>query len=261
LNLQDLKDEIKSMREKGQSADTRLKLNLEGRNPDEGVTDIAYDKGYFFLRSIEEAHGREKFDAFLKDYFSENAFTSMDTEGFIRYIRNYYQTKFSVTLDDATFHQWIDTEGLPKDVPEPHSDRFKKVDQLLASWKTEKPLDKSVSKDWSTHEWLHFLKNLPTTLSHDQMTALDNFGHFTSSGNAEITTEWGVIAIRNHYEEMSAKIESFLINTGRRKFLTPLYGELIKTGPGKERAKEIYKKARPNYHFVATNTIDKLLEE
>ncbi|HET9487556.1 MAG TPA: M1 family metallopeptidase [Chryseosolibacter sp.] len=259
LNLQDLHDEIESLRRKGQFADTRLKLELEGRNPDEGVTSIAYNKGYFFLRSLEEKYGREKFDAFLKDYFSDNAFGSMNTEAFKSYIGKYYKNKFNITLEDNTFHKWIEQEGLPEDVPQPASERFQKVDQLLASWKTEKTLDKSVSRNWSSHEWLHFLKNLPGQLSPDQMTALDNFGNFTESGNAEIITAWGVISIRNNYEKMLPKVEEFLIHTGRRKFLSPLYHEFMKTESGRERAREIYRKARPNYHFVATNTFDKLL--
>ena len=92
------------------------------------------------------------------------------------------------------------------------------------------------------------------------MTALDKFGNFTASGNAEIITAWGVTAIRNQYQKMQPKIAEFLITTGRRKFLSPLYTEMIKTQEGKQRAREIYRKARPNYHFVATNTFDKLLE-
>ncbi len=259
LNMQDLKDEIKELNEKGRAADTRLKLDLQGRNPDDGVTDIAYNKGYFFLRSIEEKYGREKFDAFLKDYFSGNAFGTMDTETFKRYIGNYYQKKFSISLDENNFDQWILAEGLPENVPQPRSDRFQKVDQLLASWRAEQPLDKSLSQNWSTHEWLHFLKNLPEKMSQQEMQEVDNFGNLTASGNAEIITQWGVISIRNHYEKMQPKIESFLIHTGRRKFLSPLYNELIKTEEGKKRAREIYRQARPNYHFVATNTFDKLL--
>ncbi|HEX5171272.1 MAG TPA: M1 family aminopeptidase/hydrolase, partial [Cyclobacteriaceae bacterium] len=82
LNLQSLKDEIKDLEEKGLAKDTKLKLDLAGRNPDDGVTEVAYNKGYYFLRLIEEKFGREKFDAFVKDYFSENAFKSMDTERF-----------------------------------------------------------------------------------------------------------------------------------------------------------------------------------
>jgi leukotriene-A4 hydrolase len=259
LNLQDLHDEIESLNEKGEGRDTRLRLDLVNRNPDEGVTSIAYNKGYYFLRSIEEKYGREKFDGFLKDYFADNAFGSMDTDTFKRYIQKYYQSKFNIALDGKSFDAWIDTEGLPANVPQPNSLRFQKVDQLLASWKAEKELDKSAGRNWSTHEWLHFLKNLPEQLTPEQMHELDNFGDFTNSGNAEITAVWGVIAIRNNYQKMTPRIEDFLIHTGRRKFLSPLYNEYVKTEDGKRRAREIYKKARPNYHFVATNTFDKLL--
>jgi leukotriene-A4 hydrolase len=38
--------------------DTKLYLHLEGRNPDDGVTDIAYEKGRFYLRMIENTVGR-----------------------------------------------------------------------------------------------------------------------------------------------------------------------------------------------------------
>ncbi|HYG00847.1 MAG TPA: M1 family metallopeptidase [Chryseosolibacter sp.] len=261
LNLQDLRDEVQALKEAGLSADTKLKLDLEGRNPDDGVTDIAYNKGYYFLRSVEEKHGREKFDAFLKSYFTENAFKSMGTDDFISYVTNYYQSNFGITLDENHFNEWIFSEGLPANVPQPNASRFAAVDKVIAAWTAEQPLKKEVAKDWSTHEWLHFLKNLPTSLSQQQMVALDNFGNFTASGNSEVITAWGVISIRNQYEQMYPKIETFLINTGRRKFLSPLYSELIKTEEGKARARAIYEKARPNYHFVATNTFDKLLAQ
>lgn len=90
------------------------------------------------------------------------------------------------------------------------------------------------------------------------MAALDKFGEFTTTGNAEILTSWLTLAIRHNYTKANSRLEHFLIHTGRRKFLNPLYNELIKTPNGKERAKTIYKTARPNYHFVATNTFDKL---
>jgi hypothetical protein len=261
LNLQDLHDEIASLREKGQYADTRLLLDLNNRNPDEGVTSIAYNKGYYFLRSIEERYGRANFDKFLKDYFSDNAFGSMDTQSFQDYITRYYRTRFNIDLEQDTFDQWIRTEGLPDSIPQPDSKKFQQVDQVLASWRTGKKLDRSLANNWSSHEWLHFLKNLPEELTPEQMQEIDKFGSFTASGNAEIITAWGVIAIRNEYKPMDSRVEEFLITTGRRKFLSPLYNELVKTEKGKRRALAIYKEARPNYHFVATNTFDKLFEK
>jgi leukotriene-A4 hydrolase len=46
-----------------------LHIDLAGKDPDEGMTDIAYEKGAAFLRTIEQAVGRERFDAYLRSYF------------------------------------------------------------------------------------------------------------------------------------------------------------------------------------------------
>lgn len=259
LALQDLKETIEDLRKDNLYHDTKLQLSLENRNPDDGVTDIAYNKGYFFLRSIEEKHGRDKFDSFLKRYFSENAFKSMNTNAFIEYITSFYKNEFNITLDESEFQKWIYTEGLPPNCPQPKSDRFAKVQQVIDIWKTTGRLEAN-TKEWSTHEWLHFLKNLPPSTS-DQMSQLDKFGSFTGSGNAEILTLWLVHAIKNNYAAADKKLEEFLITTGRRKFLSPLYNELVKSEKGRAKAELIYSKARPNYHFVATNTFDKLLQK
>ena len=260
LALQDLTETVATLKSEGKYKDTRLKLNLEGRNPDEGVTDIAYNKGYFFLRCIEEQYGRDTFDSFLKEYFSTNAFKAMDTDSFIIFIRNYFSTNFGIALEESNFNAWIFQEGVPMNCPQPVSKNFSKVDSILLQWVRTKTLTKSEAAEWSTHEWLHFLKNLPDQLSIDQMKALDSFGNFTASGNAEITTLWMTKVIQHHYLPAYQKLEEFLIHTGRRKFLSPLYHELIKTEEGKRWAIKIYAKARPNYHFVATNTFDTLVK-
>ncbi len=52
LGRQDLQDEIASM--SSARADTHLHVDLDGRDPDDGMTAIAYEKGYLFLRMLEE---------------------------------------------------------------------------------------------------------------------------------------------------------------------------------------------------------------
>jgi leukotriene-A4 hydrolase len=260
LSLQDLKETITLLKNDNLYQDTRLKLDLAGRNPDDGVTDIAYNKGYFFLRLIEETHGRDKFDRFLNDYFSQNAFHSIDTDRFINYISGYYKEKFGITLSDADFKRWIFTEGLPENCPMPVSSRFAQVDEFLRTWEKSNLSDRKVTEKWSTHEWLHFLKNLPDSLTQSQMGQLDDFGNFTRTGNAEIATVWFVLAVRTGYKPAYSALENFLVNTGRRKFLSPIYQELTKTTEGKAMAQRIYQKARPNYHYVASSTFDKLLK-
>lgn len=263
LSLQDLKAEIEEMNADGNFKDTSLKLDLTGRNPDDGLTAIAYDKGYFFLRLLEETVGREKWDAFLKDYFTSNSFKTMTTSKFINILQSQLFDAYQLDIQPDFYEAWIYTPGLPDNCPIPVSDKFENVDKALAAWtanQSKEELQSSFESDnWSTHEWLRFVKGLPQTLSSEQMSNLDTAFGFTNTGNSEIFDVWGILVIANKYEPAYPQLEAFLVNTGRRKFLMPLFKEFVKTPEGTEMAKAIYVKARPNYHFVASSSIDELL--
>ena len=263
LSLQDLKAEIGDMKEAGNFKDTSLKLDLTGRNPDDGMTSIAYDKGYFFLRLLEETVGREKFDDFLKEYFTSNSFKSMTTRGFIDKLQTQLFDAYQLDIKPEFYEAWIYSPDLPENCPVPVSYKFENVDKALDKWianQSKEELQASYGSDaWSTHEWLRFVRGLPDSLSTEQMGNLDMAFGFTTTGNSEIFDVWGVLIIANQYKPGYSQLESFLVNTGRRKFLMPLYKEFVKTPEGTEMAKAIYVKARPNYHFVASSSIDVLL--
>lgn len=72
LGYQDMEGTVNSIGK--ESKDTWLKLDLATRHPDDGLTDIAYEKGAHFLRLIEERTGRAKMDTFLRHYFDTHAF-------------------------------------------------------------------------------------------------------------------------------------------------------------------------------------------
>ncbi len=256
LSLQGLLDEVDFFMKTGKENDTKLKLDLSGRNPDDGVTTIAYDKGYFFLKRLEQYVGREKFDEFLSEYFAEFAFKSNHTEAFIVYLqKNLFEKNGMEPINDLD--EWIYGVGLPSSLQIVKSERFEKVDEALKRWIAG---DNSFqTENWSSHEWVHFIKSLPMDISIDALNNLDNQFDFTISGNAEVLGVWFVHCARHLYEPSFNTLEKFLVDTGRRKFLMPIYTELIKTEKGKILAQNIYKKARPNYHFVASNSLDKLL--
>jgi hypothetical protein len=67
------------------------------------------------------------------------------------------------------------------------------------------------------------------------------------------------VTIRNRYEPAMPALERFLTSQGRRKFLKPLYEDLMKTDWGKDEARRIYARARPLYHSVSTNTLDPII--
>lgn len=259
LGYQDLKESVDRFYEDGNEDDTKLKLNLKGRDPDEGVSDIAYEKGFFFLRLLEDLAGRDSFDAFLKNYFNEHAFKTINTEDFIKYLDENLINKNNIKVDSSLYNRWIYEPGLPDDLIKIESSRFKNVESELKQFlEGTSPTDLN-SSNWSSHEWLHFIRNLPQDLSVEKMKALDTTFKFSSSGNSEVLAAWLELVIKRNYEPGYESLENFLVSVGRRKFLVPLYRELAKTEEGKNRALEIYSKARPNYHYVSVNTLDEML--
>lgn len=256
LGRQDLAHTLHGLANGKHPEDTHLRLHLEGRDPDAGMTDVAYEKGAAFLRLLESKVGREKFDAFLRDYFERFAFTSMTTDRFLAHLEEHLLVPNGVDVDvDA----WIDGPGLPPEAPTPESTLFTNVEAEIERWKSGTPASELKTATWSTFEWMHFIRHLPSPLSEARMAGLDKAFGFTESGNAEILAAWLEQCIRNDHDPAFARLDRFLTQVGRRKFLVPLYTELIRTEKGRVMAQAIYRNARPNYHSVAVNTIDQLL--
>lgn len=255
LGLQDL---INTLDDLGwDSPDTRLHLDLDNRNPDDGMTDIAYEKGYLFLKWLEDTVGRKKFDSFLREYFDSHAFETMTTAEFIDYLDS---TLLKDMKPRPDVEAWIYEPGLPDGYPKADSKLFNAVDTIRVKWMNgEITTDKIASAEWSTHEWLHFLRGLPHDIGTQKMAALDKRYDLTHSKNSEIADEWYLLAIRNDYQPAFPAMADFLKEVGRRKFLTPLYTALAKTEAHKKWADKVYAEARKNYHVVSVRTIDDIL--
>ncbi len=254
LGKKDLREEIAKFDEK----DEILHVNLKDRDPDEGMTRVPYEKGALFLTALENIVGREKFDAFLKGYFDHFAFKSITTADFEAYLRKELFPKDG--KEPIDLHAWIHQPGLPDDAPEPKSQRFGQLDALAAKFVGGEIAARDLgAKEWSTLEWLHFLRALPPKIGAEKLSELDNACDLTGRGNSEIAEQWLLLAIRNTYKPADSRLDEFLTTIGRRKFLMPLYGELAQTPEGKARALEIYKRARPTYHPISRDAVDKLL--
>jgi len=259
LGMQDLKETLEDL--KKEPDDTRLKLSLENRDPDDGMTDVAYEKGYLFLRLIEETVGRVKFDRFLTAYFDEHAFKSITTESFIHYLNINLLNDENGFKDKVNIDEWVYKAGIPANCPKIASEKFKTIESKVALFLNGSSASELNLQHVSTNEWLHFLDALPTKLSNAQMIDLDSAYQFTESGNAEILCKWLRKSIASDYAKANEPLEYFLIHTGRRKFVKPLYSELAKTPEGLEKAKIIYSKAKPNYHALVINTLEQILEK
>src|SRR5262249_9099329 len=140
--------------------------------------------------------------------------------------------------------EWLYKPRIPGMAPTFRAEAFEAVEKQAKAWGEGKVAAKDLkTADWSTQEWLHFLEELPEKLTPERMKELADAFKLTGRTNSEITFQWLLLSVQHKYEPAYPRLEEFLTSQGRRKFLTPLYEELVKTPEGKKRAERIFAKA------------------
>lgn len=233
--------------------ETCLKLDLKGLNPDDGMTDVPYEKGYLFVVLLERTFGRDKIDAFLKKYFEVYKFKTITTEEFEDYIKSQLDT---IQLDAIHLHEWLYNAGLPDNAPGFESKLFDSVEKEKENLLNGKSTIQY--KDWDFNQWLYFINSIRNKATLEQLNSLNKRYHFLESNNAEILAGWLTNNIIVGNKVVNSRLEGFLCKVGRRKFLTPLYKALLQSGQ-KDEALKIYRNCRSSYHSVSQSTLDELL--
>ncbi|MEW6992844.1 M1 family metallopeptidase [Colwelliaceae bacterium MEBiC 14330] len=257
LATQDLNAEIAEL----DAGDTQLYIDLKGRDPDDAFSGVPYVKGQLFLMFLEEKFGRERFDAFVLEYFDNHAFQSLGTANFVKYLKANLIDKYPNIVADKEINEWIFMAGLPSYAPQPTSNAFTLIDQNIKQLTADEiTLEQLPTAQWTLHEWLHFINNLPLDINRNRMVDLDKAFDLTNSNNAEIAHAWYLLSIRAGYNEVYPAMATYLKSIGRRKLIVPLYKELAKNAKSKAWAAEVYQQARPGYHGLAQGTVDAVLK-
>ncbi|MBI2679553.1 MAG: M1 family metallopeptidase [Candidatus Solibacter usitatus] len=244
------------------SKDQMLRLDLRGRDAEAAFTLVPFEKGALFLLSLEQAFGRNAFDAFLRGYFDYFAFQSITTRQFLEYLRANLLSQRPELAAQIQIEKWAYQPGLPSNAPQLRSAAFLKVEQQAALWLQGKATASELDTEgWNTQQWIHFLRYLTPVPDADKMRELDEAFGFTKSGNAEISGQWLLKVIRRGYEPAYPRLEQFLTTEGGRRYLRPLYEELMKAPGGRARARAIYAKARPMYHPTARAVVDEIVKK
>lgn len=232
------------------------------KDPDDNSTATVYTKGSWFLQALEERFGREKFDPFLRGYFDEYAFRSIDTAEFAKYARANLLDKYPGIFSQAEFDAWLYEPGIPPGAPQIRARRFGVVDSARLAWLGTGQLPTDVlTRAWTTQEWVHFLEGLPETLRTDQLAQLDAAYRFTGTANGEIAQRWYPLTVRSGYSEANEAIAAFLQRIGRRKLIMPTYTALVQTESGLAFAKQVFEQAKPGYHPITTGSVQKAIDE
>ena len=241
-------------------ADTRLHIDLAGRNPDAGLTDIAYEKGAAFLRTIEIAVGRVAFDAWLKGWFARHMFEPVTTSLYLADIREHLVKGDPALEAKLMLDAWVNQPGIPASLAPADPAAFAEVDGAVTAFASGTLPDAAAWGRWTTDERLRFLTRIDRKQPRDLLEALGRGFGLARAGNNELRFAFLDLAVANRLDPAVPALEDFLMIQGRRKFVRPLLTALAEDQIwGRPIALRIYPKVRPLYHPVTTRDLDKLL--
>lgn len=259
LGFEDLKLTVAELN-KENSNYTKLKLFLKGKDPDIGLSDIAYEKGAAFLLLLEQNVGRKAMDSFLIKYFTTHAFTTINTESFLSFLDENLLHQFPEVKNKLNISEWVYESGIPNNLPKIDNVKFAKVDKEIEIFKSSGNVITIQSDNWSTYEWLYFLRSLKPFADSTMLDNLDKKYKLTESSNAEIACVWFQLAVATKYLPAFNAMRSFLNTTGRMKFLEPIYAALKNGDFANNLALEIYLESKSNYHPLAQKSIEEILD-
>ncbi len=263
IEYQDLLASIETIENSEHPEDSHLKLHLDGRAPDDGMTDIAYVKGAFFLRTLEQAAGRELLDEFLNNYFVKHSFQSITTEDFLSDLKKDLLEPHNIEFNAE---EWIYQPGMPENHAEITSPRLNKMIQLAndlnEGGKIDKAFENKTRGDFTTQEWLAFVRTLNSSTPHSVMLALNNQFKFSIEGNSILKSDWFKLCARAGFRDVQDDMQAFLVKIGRRWLVEGVYQELMNSNSKSDHlfARETFKKASSSYHFVTRTTIAEIVK-
>lgn len=235
---------------------TRLKLTGEERNPDTMAMQLAYTKGSFFIREIEFAVGRERFDPFIQKYMKNFQFQSLTTEGFLEFLNQHLPDVF----DKVNVHDWIYKPGMPESWHKPQSGLFEDVEKALADFAQGKLPAKEQVKDWHRYQILSFLQGLPQQILLEQCKQLEDVFELEKRNDDHFFAYFYAICIQSGYQEVMPRVEKFFEEIGRLLYLFPVARALVATDWSREQAIALFARVRDSQHPVTAAGLDRLVK-
>ena len=219
---------------------------------------IAYDKGHFFMRTVERIVGRERFDAWLQQWFDNHAFEPATSRLLLEDMQENL-VRSPAEAKKLMLREWIFEPGLPANVVKPDPQAFAQVDAAVHAYATGNTIP-GAFPGWSAAEQMRFLDNIPKERTAAQLAALDDTLGLSEAGNNEVLFLWLELALANRYDPAVPRAEKFLSEIGRAKFVRPLFAVLMEQGEwGRPIAKRIYAQTRDGYHAVTRGGVDRLM--
>ena len=236
---------------------SKLSPDYGGNDPDDGFSQVPYEKGYLLLIYIEKLIGKEIFKAIMQKYIKKYRYKSVDYTAFKEVFENVIKEKFDKTkaksiIEEINWDKFLNEKGFPKYNNKFSSEYLKSAENLGEEFLNEKEDNKTVFKkfkDWHTNVKLAFLNYLFNNKNKINIKIYHNIKiklNLAEEYNDEIKFMWYLISIDKNIEIELSNIKRFLNTHGRLKYIRPIYFAWMKKDYTS--AKEFFEKVKHLYH-------------
>ena len=236
---------------------TRLKVPLEGLDPDATTTIIPYYKGSFFLKECEYIVGRERFDAFIQKYMGRYQFKSLTTEAFLDFLKQELPEVFA----HINVHMWIYEPGLTDERKRPKSALYDEVQAALEAYKQGLRPTKEQVAGWHRYQILAYLQALPKQIPVEDCKYLEEVLDLKNRNDAAHYSYFYATCIDSGYKEILPHFEDYLGSIGRMLYVLPIFRAMIASDWAKAHARRILEQGSKRQHKITVHVINKLLEK
>jgi len=259
LEQEEAIDSLKGIPAAKQALLTREPDTSSTHYTDEG---LAYPKGAWFLRTLEQRAGRAAFDPFLRSWFDQHAFQSVTTDQFVAFLRTNLLAKNPKIMSDKELDEWLYGPGIPASAKHAVSSRLTKLNETTARWlKGDIKTAQLDTKAWKAEEWMKFLNDIDNKANAAKLEELDKAFGLSKTGNNEVAFRFYRASVHAGYQGVRPNLEAFLLKVGRQKFVVPLYTALRAKPEDRAWAERIYKSARERYHPETQGSVDKAMNK
>ena len=235
---------------------TKLSADYGTNDPDDGFSNVPYEKGYQFLIYIEKLIGKEIFREVMRKYIKKYRLKSVDYTAFKGVLEDVIKNKFKEEgeniIKKIEWDKWLYEKGIPKYKNDFSSKYLKEAENLAEEFFNEKENDENaikIFKEWHTNVKLVFLNYLLEHKEKINQKICENLKkklNLAEEYNAEIKYMWYLLALDKKIESEIPNIKNYLQTHGRLKYIRPVYFAWMEKDFNE--AKEFFDQVKHLYH-------------
>lgn len=275
IGWNDLEVSIKNMGEDAKRYSVLVQDLKDGADPDDAFSTVPYEKGFNLLFHIEKTvGGKEIFDPFIKHYFTNYKYKSLDTYQFLDSLYEFYSDSKKAELDSIDWKTWLFSPGMPPVDPKFDTTLIDQCYSLADKWyhavidgntDLEKTFSSKDIEGFSSKQSVVFLSTLISFGDKHSFSWSDHktvlpfmakiYSRYTDSRNAEVLFKWFLLQVGEKNTDFYDSLGEWLGTVGRMKFVRPGYRTLNEADHNK--AVSYFKKFESNYHPICKALVKK----